>query len=48
MEAFEESVEDFLPGDLALVLGVVALFLQSGPELDRCDEEDAGLSCEPS
>ncbi len=44
VEAFEESVEDLLGGDLALVLGVVALGLQGGSELDRGDEEGAGLT----
>ena len=42
--SFEESVEDFLWGYLALVLGIVALYLQNGPELDRGHEEDAELA----
>jgi len=44
VESFEEPVEDLLAGDLSLVVGVVALGLQGGPELDRGDEEGAGLA----
>ena len=44
VEAFEESVEDLLSGDLALVLGVVSLGLQGGSELDCGDEEGAAFA----
>jgi len=42
VEAFEEAVEDLLPGELSLVFGVVSLGLRCWPELDRGDEEGAG------
>ncbi|WP_411283462.1 hypothetical protein [Lapillicoccus sp.] len=44
VEAFEESVEDLLADDLALVVGVVALGLEGGSELDGGDEESAALA----
>jgi hypothetical protein len=44
IETLEEPVEDALPADLALALGVVALGLDGGAELDGGHEEDAGLA----
>ena len=44
VEALEEAVEDALPAELAFALGVVALGLEGGAELDGGDEEGAGLA----
>jgi hypothetical protein len=44
IEAGEEAVEDLLAADLALAGGIVALALESRPELYGGDEERAGLA----
>jgi hypothetical protein len=44
VESLEEAVEDLLSTDLSLVVGVVSLGLQGGPELDGGDEEGAALA----
>ena len=44
VESLEEAVEDLLSTDLSLVVGVVSLGLQGGPELDCGDEEGAALA----
>ncbi|MDP3910760.1 MAG: hypothetical protein Q8Q14_10255 [Gemmatimonadales bacterium] len=43
-EEGEEGVEDLLAGNLALALGVVALLLEGGAELDGGHEERTGLA----
>jgi YD repeat-containing protein len=44
IEAVQESVEDLLASELSFLLGVVALGLEGGAELDGGDEEGAGLT----
>ena len=44
LEPLKEPVVDLLPAGLALGCGVIALGLQGGAELDRGDEEGAGLA----
>jgi hypothetical protein len=44
VEALEEPVKDLLPAELALAVGVVALGLDGGAELDGGHEEGAGLA----
>jgi hypothetical protein len=44
VEAVNESVEELLAGDLTLGCGVITLAPEGGPELDRGDEEGAGLA----
>ncbi|WP_174519527.1 hypothetical protein [Rhodococcus qingshengii] len=43
-ESLDESVEDLLPPDLALVRGVVSLTSEGGEKLDGGDEERARLA----